>query len=397
MAQTKAVGTILFANGEVNIIGANGRQRPARRGDGLHAGERIVTGEGALGQVRMGDGALIGIRAASALEFLPLTAGGDAGAQRLSLRGGNVRVLNLVGETQATGRPYLLRTPHGDLRLSDSDAQAVIPAQVDDGASRTFFKLNRGTATAAGRSGSAVNLAPGDSVAVQPAGVERLAALSSNAVPGPTRSVQTSTDPLSRRSAAATPIESAGGLRPGGLGVGPLQDSLPPAPAAGRYAGLSLQPMLGLVSPPPLRVEDRVTGNLSPTTQIDTRVPPIQQTAVLERRLPGVAITDPRIASALPTNLSLSRDAIQVLGAVSLNVQPTLSDNSLLRGGTGSTPSRTTAPAEPLPTGSVAVDGLRLTTRPLTGTGSGGTLINISGGSLGSIRDSNPTLGPRRR
>lgn len=58
-------GRILFARGTVSIVGENESARGARAGSVFHEGERVVTGNNSIVQLRMSDGALTALRSNS--------------------------------------------------------------------------------------------------------------------------------------------------------------------------------------------------------------------------------------------------------------------------------------------------------------------------------------------
>lgn len=64
MASAQA-GKILFARGEVSIVGNDGQQRVGDAGEAVHEGDHILTGERSMAQVRLSDGALISLRSHS--------------------------------------------------------------------------------------------------------------------------------------------------------------------------------------------------------------------------------------------------------------------------------------------------------------------------------------------
>ncbi|MCP4042313.1 MAG: hypothetical protein GY731_10220, partial [Gammaproteobacteria bacterium] len=151
-------GKVLFSKGEVTVVDTAGNQRPLRQGDTVSVGERILTSAGAMSQIRLQDGSLIGLRAASDLaleKFNPdvKTDSGDKGI--LALNKGSVRVINLKtpgGDAQPF--PLLLRTPSTSIHLIDADNESVFvpPKAMDqkkDGAPKaggTYTRLNAGVA-----------------------------------------------------------------------------------------------------------------------------------------------------------------------------------------------------------------------------------------------------------
>lgn len=166
-ASADVIGQVLFAKGDVQIVGADGVTRPARQGDPVSDGERVITGPGALGQIRLSDGGRVGVRAQSGVRFEPPAAGAP---RTLELTGGNVRVLNM-SDGGATPAPYVLRTSQGQVQVRDADTlAAIVPAETAQGAGseRTVIKLNRGTGIAAGKAGTPLEMRSGETVAVVP-------------------------------------------------------------------------------------------------------------------------------------------------------------------------------------------------------------------------------------
>tara|TARA_B100000676_G_C18075957_1_gene847651 strand:- start:2338 stop:3345 length:1008 start_codon:yes stop_codon:yes gene_type:complete len=138
------IGKVLFANGNVRILGLNGESRPAKRGDIVKAGERLVTGAGAMGQVKMNDGGRIGLREVSRVRF-EAKAGNQ---QPMTLVGGAVRVLN-VKAGPGTPPKILLKTKDAQMDLERGDALAALTKGPEAaGAPETVVKLNRGQAIA---------------------------------------------------------------------------------------------------------------------------------------------------------------------------------------------------------------------------------------------------------
>jgi hypothetical protein len=85
-------GTLLFTQPGVQIIGSNGQSRPARQGDVIRTGERLITPINAISQVKLPDGSLVGVRPGSELR-MDTPPGIARSEQVLSLISGNVRVV----------------------------------------------------------------------------------------------------------------------------------------------------------------------------------------------------------------------------------------------------------------------------------------------------------------
>ncbi|MFT5445807.1 MAG: hypothetical protein ACI9DC_000968 [Gammaproteobacteria bacterium] len=113
-------GRVLFASGDVRIIATDGSRRAAKRGDIVQDGERMQTGQGALGQVRMVDGERVGVRGGSKIRFAPPPAN-PAQPRQLELESGGVRVLNIAGRGKPEMKPVEVKTPDGELLMNGAD------------------------------------------------------------------------------------------------------------------------------------------------------------------------------------------------------------------------------------------------------------------------------------
>lgn len=92
-ALAEPAGTLLFAQQGTQIVGENGATRSATKGDVLQTGERLVTPAGAISQVVLSDGSLIGVRPESELRLDRAMVGADNRAPVVSLVQGTVRVI----------------------------------------------------------------------------------------------------------------------------------------------------------------------------------------------------------------------------------------------------------------------------------------------------------------
>lgn len=72
-------GKILYARGTVSIVDDQDSARGGRTGAPLYVGERVVTGRGAVAQLRLTDGALIALRGSSDYQIEKQTYGEDEG------------------------------------------------------------------------------------------------------------------------------------------------------------------------------------------------------------------------------------------------------------------------------------------------------------------------------
>jgi len=122
--------TLLFSQPGTQILDENGLPRPAKRGDVLQTGERLVTPPGAISQLRLPDGSLLGMRPDSELKIdLPPQAS-DQAQRTVSLRRGTVRVVG--AELMDAKRPshFTLQTGLATLKLQGADLEsALVPPE----------------------------------------------------------------------------------------------------------------------------------------------------------------------------------------------------------------------------------------------------------------------------
>ncbi len=119
-------GTLLFAQPGSEIVGKNGLVRPAKRGAVLEEGERLRTPAGAISQMLLPDGSLVGMRPGSELK-LDLPAGAsDKGKQIISLLQGSARVIGseLMDATKPSG--FTLQSGLATLRLQGADLESAV-------------------------------------------------------------------------------------------------------------------------------------------------------------------------------------------------------------------------------------------------------------------------------
>lgn len=120
-------GRILFVTGAARIVDASGHERTMVRGGEVRVGDRLLTMDGALGQIKLRDGSLLGLRPDSAVRvesYSPAHQNGDSAVLRLER--GALRVINrdiLVGAAQAA---LLVRTPTATIRLVNADGDAFV-------------------------------------------------------------------------------------------------------------------------------------------------------------------------------------------------------------------------------------------------------------------------------
>lgn len=151
VAAASQVGTVLFSRGDVVIVDSSGASRPATRGAIVQDGERLVAPQGAVSQIKLNDGSLIGVRPGTEFRFeLPARAS-DQARHVVSLVQGGLRVINLDQADGKAHRPVLLQTRAGDVTLPGGDVESFfVPpnpraGERDDGGSYTRLISGAGT------------------------------------------------------------------------------------------------------------------------------------------------------------------------------------------------------------------------------------------------------------
>jgi len=123
----ESAGRVLFVSGPAGIVDASGTERIMSQGDPVRVGDRLVTRDGAMGQIKLSDGSLVALRPASALTVESHGAASREGISTVvRLERGAIRVINretLVGGSQSA---LLVRTPTATIRLVNADGDAFV-------------------------------------------------------------------------------------------------------------------------------------------------------------------------------------------------------------------------------------------------------------------------------
>lgn len=121
-AGEEAVGHVMFVKGAVTVLDLAGQARPARQGDALRPGDRVETAADSVGQVKLADGSLVGLRPGSEVA-IENVAGNANKARLVRLSRGAMRVIN----RDASGKQVLLvETPTAEIRLVNADTEAFV-------------------------------------------------------------------------------------------------------------------------------------------------------------------------------------------------------------------------------------------------------------------------------
>lgn len=148
------VGRLLFAQTGTQIVGETGIARPARRGDVLQAGERLLTPHGGISQVLLPDGSLIGLRPDGELRFEQAPAGADTNATRVSLLGGAARLISSELMDPQKRSNFSFQSGMASLQLKGADLESALVKADEksapaDGAPGSYQRLLVGAASVA--------------------------------------------------------------------------------------------------------------------------------------------------------------------------------------------------------------------------------------------------------
>lgn len=156
-ASQAEAGRFQFVHGEVRIVGGDGRERPARRGDDVAEGERVRTGARGSAQLRMVDGAALAVRPGTEVRIDAYRYADTPAQDRsfLSLLRGSLRsITGLIGRRNREG--YRVSTPTATIGIRGSDADVGFAPDTGLTAVRTYSGGHSLTALDAG--GNAVTL-----------------------------------------------------------------------------------------------------------------------------------------------------------------------------------------------------------------------------------------------
>lgn len=149
LAQT--AGVVQFVAGEVKMVRAGGGERAARKGVPVSVGDTLVTPEGGLAQIKMGDGAIVVVQPQSRLTVAEFHfAGVEDGNEKVRYRlehGGFRAVTGAIGRTHK--KNYLIETPiaHMGVRGTDHESYyfpATGPVTPDGAKPGAYNKVNTG-------------------------------------------------------------------------------------------------------------------------------------------------------------------------------------------------------------------------------------------------------------
>lgn len=122
----QTAGTVLFAQPGTQIVAESGIVRAAVKGDVLQTGERLVTPAGAISQVVLPDGSLIGMRPESELKITPALAGSGSKAPVVGLISGTVRVIGAELMDSKKISNFSLQSGAATVNLKGADLESAV-------------------------------------------------------------------------------------------------------------------------------------------------------------------------------------------------------------------------------------------------------------------------------
>jgi len=162
-------GRVMFVAGKATIVDATGQERVARKGVVLKQGDRLITSDKGMIQVKMRDEGVMAVRPSTDLKLdnlQPQANKKDVPSQALLLTKGGVRVLTGNANNK---QGYLIKTAATSLKLREGDTETfVIPPltpaagniKTDATPAGTYNRVNSGSGTFQVATGNALTLAP---------------------------------------------------------------------------------------------------------------------------------------------------------------------------------------------------------------------------------------------
>ncbi len=125
-ATAAPAGTLLFSQPGTQIVGTSGATRAATKGDLLQSGERLLTPPGAISQVLLPDGSLIGMRPDSEVRIDLAPAGPDTKPPVISLVNGTVRVISADLLDAKKVSNFTLQSGNATVHLKAADMESAV-------------------------------------------------------------------------------------------------------------------------------------------------------------------------------------------------------------------------------------------------------------------------------
>ena len=147
---------VQFVNGDVRLLQPNGITVPIKKGDVIHPGEKLITGDGGVAQIRASNQGVIALRKNSEIEFKPVADKFDVALNR-----GQVRTVTTLGPT-LTGQLTVV-TPQSNVKINNGDAETGIQADAN-GAASTFNRAHSDGIKVSDQAGHDFDIAAGQVV-----------------------------------------------------------------------------------------------------------------------------------------------------------------------------------------------------------------------------------------
>lgn len=150
-AYSQTAGVVQFVAGDVKLVRPDGAERMARKGVPVSVGDTLATANGALAQLKMGDGSIVVVQAQSRLTVAEFHyAGQEDGTEKVRYfleRGGFRAVTGAIGRTHKNN--YMIETPiaHMGVRGTDHESYyfpATGPVGGEDAKPGAYNKVNTG-------------------------------------------------------------------------------------------------------------------------------------------------------------------------------------------------------------------------------------------------------------
>lgn len=210
LAEAAVAGRFQFVLGDVRIVGLNGQERPAQKGQEILEGETLRTGANASAQVKMIDGGLIAMRPESQIKLEAYDARGiEQGKEKavISLAKGGFRtVTGLIGKSNKES--YSVTTPTATIGIRGTDHTPVVVAPPLPGAPAadppgTYDKVTVGATSLTTPAGTAL-------IQKNQVGFANSPTQAPVVLPKPPAFYQQATPPASKQEAPKTPAQGNG-------------------------------------------------------------------------------------------------------------------------------------------------------------------------------------------
>jgi hypothetical protein len=165
LAQNVA-GRFLTVIGDVRVLNPGGDRRP-ERGEEVREGETILTGAGALTQIRLADGGMLSVRGDTEMKFDRFSHAGENDRESSMfislLKGGFRSVTGLIGRLNRGG--YRITTPSATIGIRGTDHEPVVvppppPGVTPQVAPGTYDRVNSGETLMQNRQGATQIVGP---------------------------------------------------------------------------------------------------------------------------------------------------------------------------------------------------------------------------------------------